>query len=49
MLNIINNYIIKSGALTHYIKLIIQISYYIKKYIYFLIKLDYYLVVLDIK
>ena len=34
-LNIINNYIIKSSALTHYIKLIIRISYYTKKYIYF--------------
>ena len=49
ILNIINSYIIESGAFTHYIKLPIRISYYIKQYIFLLTKLDYYSVVLDIK
>ena len=49
ILNIINNYIIISSALTYYIKLLIRISYYIKNNMFLLTKLDYYLIILNIK
>ena len=47
-LNIINNYIIKSSALIYYIKLIMRISHYIKKYIFLLTKLGHYLIIINL-